>query len=413
MTIKKIIYSITLAVTLGFFLINPNTEAQKMTSTNYDILEPTLDAGAGVTESANYGLLITVDPTAFAKLESTNYKINSGVPSTFQASVPEINCFETTTDSGSSTCSYVGANGMQGVCGEPGCHDRAKIEIDDQNNPYDTLYLVRIIDDDTSTTYYLQSDYSISTSFDINDFLDQCDLEGIDPDEPTCDTGEGREDTDLQKSNIIGLRSNTQYTVDVIALHGDYTGSGFSPTATATTEDVTLVLDLDVAIADTETAAPYSIDLGALTSVATSTPAESIWIDLGTNNAGGINLYVTDLQDGLYQSATTTTIPSETEDIDDGGNTNGGYGLKTLSVSESALGPLKNSGTIYVTAGSNEVGKLDSTVNELILYTNTTGGTYGQINEGRGKIAVKAKSSTTNPSGTYVDTIIFYCSTNI
>lgn len=378
--------------------------AQELDSTTYRIKDPTIDSGGEVVESTSYKQILSIgDPTAYDKLESTSYRLRSGFPEGSQANVPAVVCFETDTTSGTTSC--VKATGMQEVCGTPGCYDRAKIEIDDQGNPYDTLYLVKVVDDANSTTYYLQSDHTLSTTYDINDFLDQCDLEGYDADEPTCDTGEGREDTSLQKYNVYSLRPGSSYTVSVSALHGDLTQTGFSATANATTENIQVTFDLDISATDSETSGPYSVDLGKLSASSTTTATESIWIDIGSNNFNGVNVYAEDLYDGLDNSG--ATIDSETEDIDGGGGSNGGFGLKTISVSETSLGPLLNTSTIYNTAGSNEVGRLQSSATNLILFTNTSGANLGQIEGGRSENEVKARSGSASISGDYSDTVTF------
>ncbi len=390
------------------------TLAQELDSNKYTIKDSTIDSGGGNTQSSNYGILVTVaDPAAFAKLESTSYRVNSGYISTFQANVPKIKCFETNTTSGTTSCTYVGANGMQGVCGLPGCYDRAKVEIDTQNNPYDTLYLVKIVNLTKSVTYYLQSDHTIATTYDINDFLDQCAIEGIDPEEPSCDNGEARENDALQQTNIYGLTPGDEYSIQAQALQGDYTGTAFSPIATTTTENIQITLDIDTAETDTESTAPYTIDMGVLNTVDTTTSLKSIWTDISTNFQTGVNLYVQDEYSGLYESSTASTLNSETEDIDSIGNTNGGYGLKTISITQQSLGPLKSTSTIYQTNETNEVGRLQNNTMNLLFYTNTLEGTKGQITEGRGQVKIKAKAAGTLPSGQYNDIINFYCTTNI
>lgn len=406
---KKLFY-VFLIILATTSLIFEVAYAQTLESTNYKILNSTIDSGGGVsTGSSGYNILTSAGVAgADTKLESTNYRLRSGFPNPFQANVPIIECFETSTNSGTTNCAFLpGGNGMRGVCGDPGCYDRAKLEIDDQNNPIDALYLVALSDDSFATTYFLQSDHTIATTFDINDYMTQCEIEGIDPDDTNCDdSGDVNWNEELQKYNIIGIKPNTAYQVMVRAVNGDFTETQFSPLVSATTELPTIALDLDTAVTDTESSGPYSIELGALSN-SISTAEKSIWVDISTNSIGGISLYVNNLNgstNGLYSISNSQGIPSESEDLsmDDG---DGGYGLKTASVNQTSLGPLQMSAT-FNTAGAEEVGGL-STTPTLMLFTNTSGANVGPLNAGRGRIRVKAKSFTTLASGSYTDTITF------
>lgn len=387
-----------------------NVYAQNLESPNYEILNSTVDSGGGVSESSGYGLLSSAGVSGSdTRLESTNYRFRSGFPNPFQANVPLVKCFETNTDNLSSDCDFLpNANGMIGECGDPGCFNRAKLEIDHQNNPIDTLFLVALSLDSFTTTLYLQSDHSFATTFDINDYMTKCELEGRDDNDPNCnDSGDPNWNTGLQSYNIYGLKPNTTYQIMVRAVSGDFTETEFSPTDSATTELPMIALDLDTDINDVNTNAPYSIDLGQLSNSTVSTADKSIWVDISTNSIGGINVYVQNLNgstNGLYSSLNSAGIPSESEDLDvDDGD--GGYGLKIASVTQASLGPLQNSAT-FNTAGANQVGLL-STTPTTIFFTNTTGANRGPVADGRGRIRVKARSFSTLPAGVYTDTITF------
>ena len=397
-----------LSIILLSVIIRPVVMAQAgaaLSSTSYKILNPSVTSGGGVSTSTGYALLSAAGQVgADTRLESTNYRMRSGFPHTFQAHVPKIACFETTTNGGSTNCLNIpGAAGMIGVCGENGCYDRAKLEIDDQNNPIDTLFLVALSDDSWTTTYYLQSDHSISTSYDINDYMTQCELEGRDSDDSNCDdSGDGNWDEGLQRYNVLSINPNSTYLIQVRAVHGDFTETQYSTTGTATTTVPSISLDLDVAATDSETAYPYSIDLGVLGNTTPTTATDSIWIDIGTNAINGVNVNVRDLNAGL--SFASDLIPSETEDMnnDDG---DGGYGLKATGTGQTSLGPLMSNST-FNTTGANEVGAM-TTSNTQIFYTNTVGSNFGQINAGRGRIRVKAKAFLSLITGNYTDIITF------
>lgn len=398
--------TLLIGLLLGITLVS----AETLTSDKYQILNPSIEVGGGIAESTNYSILSSIgDPTSIAKLESTNYKLTGGVPSSFQANVPIVRCFETDSTSTDTECA-INTSGLQTLCGNPGCYDRARLELDEQDNPYDTLYLVKFTDINTGEVYYLQSDHSIATTYDINDFMDQCDIEGIDIDGPDCGPGGDRENTSLQEINIYGLSPNSTYIATISALHGDFTQSEFGPEKAASTTDISIVMDIDVSDTNVETDPPYSININ-LTSIEATTATDSIWIDISTNFEQGVNIYSSNMNSGLLEPNTNTKIESHSEDLDNPADTDGGYGLKIAFVTQDTLGPLKTAGSIYQTTGINEVGQL-STTNSLLFYTDTDS-SYGQVTGGRAQVQVKAKSALGHPAGTYIDTISFYCTTNL
>jgi len=314
-----------------------------------------------------------------------------------------------------SDCNYFpNANGAQGECGQPGCYNRAKIEIDDQENPIDTLYLIMITDMSSSTDYYLQSDHNISSTYDINDFMDQCTIEGRDDDNTDCDdSGDSGWDSDLQRYNVFGLLSDVQYEVSISALHGDFNGTPFSPVETATTESPSLTFDVDASDTDEETSAPYTVDIGDLLPGTVSTAPTKIWIDLGTNSTNGANVFTRDTDAKLYSPSTSEEIPSESEDLSLDLNSNGGYGLK-IDINETtqgALGPLQEASS-YATISVDEVGSITAT-NTLIFFTDTTGVYDGPIAGGRGAILIKALSTNLDSaSHDFTDNITFIAVSN-
>ena len=385
---------VILIVSACLLLSSQYVFAQNLESTNYRIEDPTVDNGGGVTESSSFSFLAAIgNPTADARLTSGSYELKSGFPNGILANVPKVQCFETDTNSGNTTCLYFpNGNGAQGECGTPGCYNRAKIEVDDQNNPLDTLYLVQIVDDTNSVTYYLQSNHTLGTAYDINDFLTQCELEGRDADDTACDdSGDPNWDADLQSMNVLGLHPNTQYTASITALNGDFTGTRYSTTVTETTSSAALTFDIDVAATDTETNAEYTLDLGEIFYTSVTTGTNRIWLDLGTNNLYGANIFVRDSNSSLLSALTGESIPSESEDLATDPNNNGGYGLKIQTFTQNSLGPLQANAT-YNTGGAQQVGAM-TTSNAQILFTDTTSSNVGPILAGRAQIMVKARSA--------------------
>jgi len=406
----KKIYIIAISLLL-FSVITKQTQAQSQLDSNtYTILDATVNSGGEITDSDYYGLISnTGSYISDYRFTSDSYTLQHGFPNGIIANVPKINCLETNTTSGTTSCSNVPtSNGMQGICGTPGCYNKAKLEIDTQNNPTDALYLIKIIDTDTNKTYYMNNSHTLSTTVDINSFLDKCDLEGKDSTITTCDdSGDARWDEDLQKFNILGLKPNTNYSISVSALSGDFTGTQFSTESTITTTDLSIVFDLDAHQSDQDTAAPHNISLGAVPFNTVGTATKKIWIDVSTNALDGAKVYVKDAHNGLYSATTNETIPSESEDLDADPNSNGGFGIKMSTLTETSLGPLYVN-TTYDTAQTDEVGAL-STINTLLLYTESTNGHHGPINGGRASFLVKFKSVASIKSADMQDILTFTC----
>jgi hypothetical protein len=411
----KNISKIAIIVIISLLFVSyPAKFSAQLESDNYKILDSQVDSGGGAGDSAsgNYSLLQSFgNPTADSRLTSGSYAMGAGFPNGIIANVPKILCAETDTTTGG-TCYFPNSYGAQGECGSPGCADRAKVEIDPQENPIDTLYLVIIEDTDTSTTYYVQSDLSISTTYDINDYMTKCTFEGRDTRDASCDDSSSTAIA-KQRYNILGLRPGVTYNVSSRALSGDFTETQIGPSSSFTTEHVTLILDIDIGTVSTVENDPvYQVDLGVLPISSGVTATDTIWLDMGTNNPGGLNVYTKDLYDGLKNTASATVIPSEAEDVYTDPNSNGGFGLKTSYANQTRLGPLQKA-ALYDTAGANEVGNLSSTLEQLIFYTSSTASSDGQITEGRGGLTVKAKTPASIEGGDYEDTIIFTMTTNL
>src|SRR5690606_23504568 len=101
-----------------------------------------------------------------------------------------------------------GEGGMIGVCSEPGCYDRAKFEISN-DNPQNTRYAIQIATNPEFTNgvqYISGSNRFPKSTLTINDFLYKCEWEGI-TDSNYCVSS----NITYQKYNIIGLTPDTLY----------------------------------------------------------------------------------------------------------------------------------------------------------------------------------------------------------
>jgi len=407
--IKKIALILLLsipALILGLTAIK--AQSQVLTSTNYKILDSNIDSGSGAATSTNYGVLTSIG-NAFsdARLTSGTYAIGSGFPHGAIANVPKVLCAETNTTSINTLClSYPNNNGAQGECGSPGCYDRAKVEVDFQNNPYDTLYLVAITNITTSTVYYVKSTHFIGTTYTIADYMTKCQLEGKDINNPNCNNSLSTGwNLALQRNNVYGLGASSSYSVQIKALSGNFTETQFGPSLSFLTQAPSLLLNIDIGTTTSaNNSAPYIVNL-TLNPGSESTATNLIWLSLATNGVNGITTFVADQNVGLKNG--TFLIPSQAEDVNLDTDKDGGYGLKINlgSMTQTSLGPLQ-ADNLYNNAGAEIVGNL-STTPQRIFYTNTTGANVGQLTGGRVGTYVKAIAQNSSVSGIYTD-ILFY-----
>jgi len=393
---KKILIKILLATSIIFPILltyTPkkfNIHAEDVDSSSYKIKDFTLGSGGGEDQTAtNYRVLLSVgDAVNDERLASTSYKLGMGTAVNWMATAPSIKCFETTTE-GSTSCddADVTPDGMVMLCGDGGCFDRARFELNAEGNPSDTLYSIRITTDVawSSWDYIDGSTFMIETSssHDINDYLTESSWEG---------TG--------SSINVLGLDYNTTYYLRATALHGDFTESDPGPDANATTGNPEVTFDIDIdgtGGGSSETSAPYSIALGLLTVGSVKTATDLIWMDLGSNAPNGSYIIVEDDYTGLYSSIGSYTISSATEDLDVDSE---GYGLQEYSSSESYLGPLSVESDFG--SSGNSVGGISTSPKKI--YNTSSNPIYS----GRAGVYVKSKASISAPPETdYQDEITF------
>lgn len=406
MRIKVALLFVSFLMFQSFLAIT--TLGQELTSPNYKILDPTVDSGGGAGDSTNYSILFsTGNPTADARLTSGSYAVGSGFPNGIQANVPLIKCAETDTLTGNTDClNFPNGNGAQGECGTPGCYDRFKLEIDYQDNPVDALFLVSITEVSSGIEYFLQSDNTIDTTYDINDYQTICQLEGADSRSGSgCqNSGDPEWDETLQSSNVYGLGGNVTYSVKTRALNGDFTESQWGPSVQVTTLEPTLALDIDIGpTTAADTLSPHNINFEKIQPATVETADDKIWIDQNTNLVNGFSLYIKDLNSGL-DNGNSDLIPSETEDISVDPNGNGGFGVQEFSIAEDNFGPLKVDAAFDLSGDS--VRGLSPT-EQLLFFTQNSGSDKGIITNGRGSLTLKLLAPINIESGSYTDTLTF------
>ena len=365
--------------------------AQNMTSgSGYEIVDPTINAGGNDDQSStsgDYNLLESIgDIFNDERFESSNYKLGVGVGYTFMAHVPTITYFQTDDSS------------MENECGDGGCYDRARFELDGGDNPSDTLYLIEISSDDFATVQYVDGPtHNLSSSKDINDYLT----------ESSWETGA------WDGANILSLLPNTQYKIRARALNGNFTESSAGPSMTETTTVPYVYLDLNIADGTwQQTSPPHEIDLGQL-GASVTTSSDYIWLDVGTNAVTGATVSVRDLYTGLKDLSTSAVIDSLDENL---ASESDGYGLRIDTTKwlpgSGQPGYLRGKPKYHNAGGSDYVGGLSPS--EVVIMCsiddgadNCDTGTGTPINDGRGAIWIKAKVATGQAGGDYTDTISF------
>ncbi len=381
---------------LCLFLFPVYVIAAEIDSTNYKIVGATTKQGAILqTADGDYSALlqtgrISNNPRNY----STNYKLFTSPEDAFIASVPEVGCFETTT-SGSSNCTTgpteLTTGGMIAICGPSGCYNKARFEIDTNDNPTDTLYSVMIsLDNFVSDIKYIDgntfSPEGVSTH-NLSDFLTKVDWENPD-------------------FNIQGLQSGTLYYIRIVALHGDFTESQPGPIASATTSLGSVFFDIDIEDQtgiSAETASPYSIFFtGADELISGSTPVTAenrIWLDAASNSQGGFAIIIKGKNGGLKSNTTGQIIISATANLN---STSDGFGLQSEYINQDTypyLGSL--TATTDYSGTGNSVGIVGTTATKI--YESSA-----PIYNGRMALKVIAKPGTDKSAASdYQETIYF------
>jgi hypothetical protein len=330
-------------------------------STAYQMRDFTFSGGGlAFGESTSYGLNATAGEVSAGNLTGSTYDLGPGLFFTQQANVPA-----------APTLTNVSNN-----------YNKLRIILDTGSNPSDTLFAVAISSDNFVTTSYVQSDFTVGTTLGIEDYMSYA----------TWGSGTGQ--------YITGLNANTTYKVKVKALHGKYTETQYSTTASAATSNPSLAYDIDVSSSDTETASPYQVAIGSLTPATVVTATDKIWIDLDTNAEGGAQVYMYASTGGLLSSSVSSTITSASVDL---AGASSGVGARSNSVAQTSGGPLAAQSPYN--GASDNVG-LFSTSTQTVFTT-----TSAPIVGGRGSLLIKAKAAAMTPAaGDYATTLTMIAS---
>lgn len=179
------------------------------TSTNYELKDYGFGGGGTAkSDSTNYSIFGLAGEVETGKPGSTNYKAGVGLVYTLQANVPP-----------APTWTNPATN-----------YDRLKIVIATGGNPTDALYAVAISDDSFITTQYVKSDFTVGSTLALTDWLPYS-------------TGATNWGGTAGKF-IRTLKAGTTYQVKVAAKRGNFTESGYGPTASTATSNPSLTFGI-------------------------------------------------------------------------------------------------------------------------------------------------------------------------
>lgn len=203
-----------------------------------------------------------------------------------------------------------------------------------------------------------------------------------------------------------------------LVLSGSFGDSGTASMSIIDDDQVTvsatvnqsITFDLDTyatSTLNTETATPYSVALGTLTTGAVSGSNESsvngIWFDLATNSSGGAIVSVTSANAALKSTSTPAdTIPSATAAMAAGTANYGICANRNAATTGTLTKVAPFASTCGTTPGSNSVGSLTTSAQTIYNTANAP------IAGGRGEIMVDAAISGLTPAHSdYSDTLTF------
>lgn len=324
-------------------------------STNFKLEGYSLGgAGSNQIASPNYSMQGAVGELDNGLLKGNNFNLGAGLAFVRSANAPIVATFD-----------------------NPGnYYNKLHLVVGTQNNSTDTKYAIAISPDNFVTTYFVKSDNSVGTTLALSDYqtYDQWGNSG--------------------GITINGLQPSTTYTVKIKAMQGRYTETDWGPTASVATVSPQITFDIDVSPTDTETASPYTINLGDLNPGNVVTSGSRIWVDFETNATSGGSVFVYGQNAGLKSAAAGYTIATTNGDL---GLLGTGFGAQAVGATQSSGGPLTVD-MLYDLSGSN-IGLMDNAVRQIFLSNLP-------ITAGRASFVIKAKSDNNVPSaGDYTEAL--------
>jgi hypothetical protein len=309
--------------------------------------------GVGNATSTNYGMQAVSGETGGARGSSSSFSLWPGFIFTQQANVPGAPTF--TNDS-----NY---------------YNKLHLVIDAANNPSDTSYAVAISADNFVTTQYVKLDGTVGSSLDPTDRRTYAAWGGS------------------GGTFIIGLDSDTTYSVKVKAMRGRFTETGYGPVASVATSPPALSFAIST---DTQPTPPFTIDFGDLDANTIVDSPHDVNIAFGTNGEQGGRVYALGTNAGLLSAKNGYTIAAVTGSLSSLAE---GFGGQGESVSEASGGPLSFS--VPYNGSGMSVGLFDTTYRELLASdTPVTGG--------QAVVGFKAKASNVTPAASDYEEILTF-----
>lgn len=319
-------------------------------STNYQLRDFGIGSGGSSTAaSTNYKADVISGEVSGNNLTGSTYNLGTGLTFTNQSNVPNAPAF-------TNPSSY---------------YNKLKLVLDTGNNPSDTKFAIAISADNfAADTRYVQSDMTVGSALGIEDYQTYTSWGGA------------------SGVLIIGLTGNTTYTVKVKAMQGNFTETGYGPTATVATVNPSMTFDIDVSAIDSDTNPPFTINFGDLIANTVTDGPQKIWVDFSTNGELGGHVYVVAQNAGLQSAQASHKIDAVTGNLT---ALTQGFGVQGSSVANGL-----SLATLYNQTG-NTVGVTDTSIREIFSATSPT-------TAGRGSFLLKAKSATTTPAaGDYME----------
>ncbi len=319
-------------------------------SSNYVLHSYDFGNGSGTASGTTYKMNGTVGRPSGA-LSSATYMLPAGIKASTSVSAPAAPTFINASNN----------------------YDRLHLTLATSSLPSDTKYLIAISSDGFATAKYVQTDNTIGSVVNINNYQVYAAWGGA------------------SGFSILGLASNTTYSVKVAALQGSNTGSGFGPIASAATVSPTVTLALSTSLTSTP---PFTTTFSSL---APGTPINgnaTLIAAITTNAINGGALAIYDQFGGLKSTAANYTLASASANLSVAQN---GYGAQVTTATQTSGGPIV-SASPYNGSG-NTVGALTTSQQTLASFSNP-------ITNGNITTALIAKTDSSVPSaGDYADTV--------
>jgi len=343
---------------LGVALTSILLFAASPTSTNYTLKTYDIGSGGGTSTSGSYGLQGGTGAQSGSAQSSGTYGSQSDGRGVVNAAIPPVPTF-------TNPANY---------------YDRLKLVLATGGNPTDTKYLIAVSTDSFATTKYVQTDNSLGASQVITNYQTYAAWGGA------------------SGLLVVGLSSSTTYQVKVKALQGSYTGSAFSPVASASTVAPSIGFSLATTLTGTP---PFAVGFVGMTAGTVTTGNADALLGLTSNANNGGAVYVRDTNTGLYSTLANSTIASASTDL---ASASTGYGGQIISSGQTSGGPLTAQSPFNGSA--NNVGALTTSLQPLLSTT-------APITSGTGTFRLKAKAAALTPSATdYADAVILIAAMN-